>query len=375
MKRYIVIILLIIASTRSFGNMSSPFAEGTLGCSAFSSRDIDILNEQIHIKIDKDFYKAKYTVEYTIQSDSTGNQIPLLFYAKDYDEDFNVWLDGTPIKLLNFPYSYKDSSNIFLEKFYNSFHREYRDSNSVFESDVASGWMGSICNIFDLKYFRINLTKGQHIVRVEYKAHTGSESFDWIRSYSFQYSLSPARYWKSFHSLDITIDATELAETKITTSLGLPTKGSLESIAYFHFENIPADYFSISYKPEPNFLASILIGLRPLGLSIILFLLLFYWHYKVLKKDKVANPESSSLSIVSIGSILIPLVVLIFSIFSFSLIDEIIGKDASQHHGYTIFIIFFYPVLLIVYWPIMTMISKDISRNLRLQKKSNNKNS
>ena len=75
-------------------NMASPVSGGSFYASAFSSKDIDILSEYIHIAIDKNFKSAKYIVEYTIQSDVSGNQIPLLFYAQDFEDSFFVWLDA-----------------------------------------------------------------------------------------------------------------------------------------------------------------------------------------------------------------------------------------------------------------------------------------
>jgi hypothetical protein len=351
--------------------MASPFREGTLGCSAFSSKDIDILHESIHVKLNKEFSRANYVVEYTITSDSSGNQIPLLFYAKYYEAGFKVWLDGSPIQLLDIPPTYKDSANINLKGFSNIFEKPL-ENNELSSVKLASEWFVNTCSFSDLQYFKINLTKGKHIVRVEYEAYPGVELSGWISKHSFQYSLTPAKYWKSFHSLDVIIDATEFANKTIITSLGQPEKGKLDSISFFQFDKLPAELITISYQPEPNFLAGILIKIHPLGLSILLFIMLFYLHYKLLRKCILTKSEYSDW-VYGIGIILIPLVVFIFFIVSFSLIDEVIGRYASGRHGYTFLIMILYPVFMPVYWLVMSYIKKDIVRVERVKEKFTNK--
>ena len=84
--------------------MASPFIEGTKAASAISSRHVDILHESIFIQIDENFHTAKYKVEYTIKSDVVGKQIPLLFCAVDYKDDFCVWLDDRPVKVFDIPF-------------------------------------------------------------------------------------------------------------------------------------------------------------------------------------------------------------------------------------------------------------------------------
>ena len=61
-----------------------------------------------------------------------------------------------------------------------------------------------------------------------------------------------------------------------------------------------------------------------------------------------------------ISDIAVPLFILLFFIYSYSIIDFVIGKDASQRHGYIALIIIFYPIILPFYWVLMWLIDKRI---------------
>jgi len=162
----------------------------------FSSRDIDILKEKINVKVDKSFKTATYKIEYIIKTDSSGKQIPLLFYAKDYFGYFKVWVEGIEIELSDIPSYYGLSTSPSFEKFSNLF--ENSSSNEEVRS-VSISWekgFSHVYNLDELKYFEIDLTKGKHIIRVEYVADAWTDVSDWVTECSFRYSLSPANYWK-----------------------------------------------------------------------------------------------------------------------------------------------------------------------------------
>ena len=106
---FFILFLLIGQFCRA--NMSSPIQEGTLTSTAFSSKDINILSEKINIKIDKEFKTVKFIIEYTIQSDVIGRQIPLLFYAQDYKDSFMVWVDNQRVAIQNIPDKYTHFDN------------------------------------------------------------------------------------------------------------------------------------------------------------------------------------------------------------------------------------------------------------------------
>jgi hypothetical protein len=79
MKKKHYLIVLLFATLFCNANMASPYVEGTLSGSAFSSRNIDIIGEKITISPNKDFSSAFYDIEYTISSSSSYSHIiPLL---------------------------------------------------------------------------------------------------------------------------------------------------------------------------------------------------------------------------------------------------------------------------------------------------------
>ncbi len=65
-------ILFIIACLSAFSNMSSPYRDGNRTSEAYSSKDIDILNERIEIVLYK-MGQAKFSIIYTIRSDRRGS--------------------------------------------------------------------------------------------------------------------------------------------------------------------------------------------------------------------------------------------------------------------------------------------------------------
>jgi hypothetical protein len=213
--------LFLLFEQFAHANMASPIWEGTMTSSAFSSKDINILSELIHIKIDKDYKTAKFIIEYTIQSNVTGRQIPLLFYAQDYKDSFFVWVDNQKVTIQGIPEKYTHFEN----SPFSGFSSFKDDNNRKNENDeVTIYWYknyGFVYRLNDLKYFETDITKGVHKVRVEYTANVWTDISGWIKEYSFRYSLTPAKYWKSFGNLNITVEQ-EGTVRQLSTNIGEP---------------------------------------------------------------------------------------------------------------------------------------------------------
>lgn len=345
--------------------MASPIREGTSTSTAFSSRDINIAKEIIHLKIDNDFNTAKYVIEYFIKTDIAGKQVPLLFYAKDYNENFKVWVDDVETEILDIPAEYTDTKKEPFQSFSNSF------STPAYEHatpTVTIYWQknyGNNYEINELKYFEPNLSKGEHKIRVEYEAEAWTDVSDWIKEYSFRYSLSPAKYWKSFGTLEITVDAVS-CKSSINTNLGKPTNGKLDSIAFWKFDTLPADFIIVSHIPKISQLAELLIAIDPFGLTILFAIILIVLHFFSIKKYRKNNPSKKYSLVVIIGSLVIPFIVLFFYVMSYGIIDNVIGVEAGRRHGYTFLVIIFYPILLVIYWLIMWLIDRKIKANINI---------
>ncbi len=254
MKKFLVVILITFSSI-SFANMASPYRDGTKVASAFTSSEIEILKERINVTLNKESATAKYVVEYFIKTDKEGKQIPLLFYASEYKGDFKVWIDGKETAVQKIPDSYTG-------KTFEGFSKSY-NNNDIDNAEVAIRWRENSSVIYklnELKYFEVDLAKGEHTIRVEYVANVWENRSNWVKEYSYRYSLSPAKYWKSFGTLEITLDARGFGE-ELKTNLGKQESGNQDS-AVWKFDKLPADVFEISYVPKISSTAGLLIEHR-----------------------------------------------------------------------------------------------------------------
>ncbi len=350
--KQIAAIVLFLTGQLCFANMASPIRTGTYSASPFSSRDIDIRKETIHLKMDKEFNTAQFEITYFIKTDTAGKQIPLLFHARDYKGDFKVWVDNQPVALLDIPAEYTATAHSPFEKFSDSFEPSAGEGQP---ETVVIYWeknSGIVYKLNDLKYFEADLSKGEHQIRVEYTANAWTDVSDWVREYSFRYSLSPAKNWKSFGTLEITTDASAV-NAPLTTNLGQPASGNLNTTATWNFTKLPANYFEITCKPRVSRFAGLLITLSPLGLTLIFSLLMASLHLLLIANFRKTKPDTKHSWVVIAGSILIPFTVLVGYMYSFSIIDNAIGAQAGKYHGYTFLVMIFYPLLMPLYWGIM----------------------
>lgn len=338
-----------------FANMASPYIGGTKQSSAISSKHIQIHSENIHIAIDKNFKTAKFIVEYNILADTNGLQVPLLFIAEDFKENFKVWVDGNLVEIKNV--------NELLTNNPTAFNQLFNGINNT--NEISIYWDKNIGNVYqlrDLKYFETDIAKGNHKIKVEYVASVQIDRSNWVKNYKLKYSLSPAKFWKSFGSLAITL---ELEGTqKVTTNLGLPIEKNYSTINNWKFTTLPADFIEISFTPTISSYAETLISMGPFGISMVFTILLFainlyliFWYRRSNINKKYSPP-------VIIGSLLIPLISIIIYMYSYSFIDNAIGEEAGKYHGYFILVIIIYPILFLVYLLFTWSIDKLYKRKL-----------
>ncbi len=362
MRQTFTIILSLIV-THCYANMASPIRPGTFSSSALSSCDIEVLQEKIFLKIDKGFKMANYRIEYLIKTETEGKQIPLLFHANGYKGGFNVWVDNHEIKLFNIPNEYKTITHSPFVKFSNYFKQPPGKGDPETIVVYWEKYLGNIYTLSDLKYFEVDLAKGEHKIRLEYLANVWADISGWVKEYSFRYSLSPARNWKSFGTLEITLDASE-SKTKLTTNLGQPNKGNTNSTAVWYFSGLPSDFIEIIYIPEISAFAKTMISIRPWGLTLLFTLIIVLHHFINIKKYRKNNPEKKYSWIVIAGSLSIPLIVLLCYIFSYSLIDSAIGNEAGSYNSCTFLVLFLYPLLFPLYWILMWLADKRIKKRI-----------
>lgn len=350
MVRQIILTILLLNAQICFANMASPITKGTSSGSAFSSRDIDILSETIHIKVSPDFKTASFKVDYRIQCKADGRQIPLLFLAQQYSGDFKVRVDGQHVNVQDVPAKYDFSQGSPFFQFSQAFPDRISHGEAATTTIHWDEQSGSLYQLRDLKYFETSLRKGVHQIQVEYIASTWVDRSAWVKVYSLPYALMPAKYWNSFGTLTIALDASGFSKV-LQSNLGKPQRGRMDAIAYWSFDKLPLDYLQISYTPEiSNALAKILIQLTPDCLSLFLGLLLMILHLFWLIRRKRVNPGQRMNRHLLLGSIIVPFLGILCYLYSFELIDQLIGPEASRFHGYTFLVWVIYPVLVLGYW-------------------------
>ena len=165
--KILLAILIACISLPSQANMASPIIEGSLSFSPFISQHVNITHENILIIPDEKFETARFVIEYHIHAEQSGNQIPLLFYAIDFLNDFRVWLNGEEIQLSQVPEAYEVLQGTPFADFDYFFENNGTSSTRQVHIEESSS-RGFYLNIDDLKFFETDLTEGNHIIRVEY---------------------------------------------------------------------------------------------------------------------------------------------------------------------------------------------------------------
>jgi hypothetical protein len=346
--RKTLFLFLLFSGNYLWANMASPITFGTESALAFSSMQCDIINEKIDITIHENFSLASYKIEYHILTDTGGVQIPLLFYARNYKDDFKVWLDGKEVDLITPPYEYPPRKINDFENFSSSFSPS-KDTNESQRFTVQ--WRDGAeeeCSANDLKYFKVNLSKGEHQIRVEYDALPLEDRGEWISKYQFSYMLSPARHWRSFGKLEIALHMQQ-SDSPITTNLGKPLSTTFDTLTIWEFSKLPDDIIEINYEPKINSFAAVLIAVNPVGFTFICAFLIFFFNYQSIRNYKRDNPGKKYFWVIAVSSIGFSFFILVSFMLSFNLIDLVIGSNASKYHGYTFMIFLLYPILVPVY--------------------------
>lgn len=361
--KLVLLYLLLYTTTFAQANMASPIWEGTKTGSAFSSKDIAILSEFIHIQIDHDYKTAQFTIEYTIESNISGKQIPLLFYAQDYKDSFLVMLDNQKAAIQDIPEQYT--------RFFNSPFSDFGSMKSDHDNrspsdEVRIQWNKNYAGVYrlnGLKYFEADIVKGIHKVSVVYTANAWMDVSGWIREYSFRYSLTPAKFWKSFGSLRIVLE--QKGEVRqLSANVGVPIEKSYKAKNSWTFTALPDEYLEFAYTPEVGNLAKALLVIQPLGLSAIAGVLLFFLHLRLSFRYRKKNVDKKYSPVVTFGSVITPLLIFLTFVYSHYVIDYFIGEDASGNHGYQFLVFFFYPIFTAIYWAVLWLLDKLYKRSL-----------
>jgi len=327
--------------------MANPVIEGTFSGRPFVNQYVDIVHEDLFIKIDPNFEFADVQVKYHINSSEDGVQIPFLFYASEYFNSFSVKIDGRAVQTKDIPFDLKISETTKFKDFAYFFEGK---SSEHYRTALAEnlGKNGFYIYSPDMLYFETDISKGTHLIEVSYKAKKWIDGLDEINKYSFRYALSPAKYWKSFGTLDVIIDASEF-ESPLSTNLGHPIEGNIDAIGKWHFDSLPEELVQIEYIPKVSPIAEFLLSIGAGRLACLTGLLLAIIHFIFLRRYRKRNPSQGlSLSLV-IGALLIPFIFLMSIGYYDGFIELFIGQHASQKGGSAFMAIIVYPYFLVIY--------------------------
>ncbi|MDZ7339604.1 MAG: hypothetical protein ONB30_13840, partial [candidate division KSB1 bacterium] len=119
--------------------------------------------------------------------------------------------------------------------------------------------------------------------------------------------------------------------------------------------------------PETPRLAAALIRISPAGMALGVFVLLVLLHGLLIYHHRRRHYRRKISSLSVVGSLLVPFIAISVYVFSFSLIDALIGPEASGRHGYPFLAYLLYPVFMPVYG--IVMILGDWQEGRRRRKK------
>jgi len=337
MIRYLLGFLLSLNFAIAHANMAKPYNDGSEHSVLFSSKAIDVLKENINIKIiQDDGYLARYQIKYELNSPSAIT-LPLLFIASNLFNDPIVTINGQPVSITrpkkNSTGEFKTFS--FIEPYQDEYVRVHYEKN---ESTVV--------RVDDLAYFVTRLKEGQNTITVTYDAQIETNNFGFTRNLRLEYALFPSKYWKSFGPIHIDLQLPEKYKFE-DASIGNPDGKDADHLIWT-LKNIPTADLRINLKPVVPIFSAVLLFLDPLGVSALAFLALVYFHFKRTRKHRTLQEPDYNWSL-AIGNLLIPPLVYIIYFGTYNLIDWSLGDLALGRHGYVLLLAFTLPVFWVIY--------------------------
>ena len=353
-SRVLICMFVLLGGQSAYANMAeSGIVEGETAFAPFLSLYVDILHEQLNIIPQEGLDFARIEVEYRIDTKEEGARIPIIFYAKGENSNFQVKLDGQNIPTKPPPEQYQYFDGLLTNDF-DSLFEPTAEEKVVFWEEVY------IYDLNEIQYFEVAFEKGTHTISVEYDIRLSIDKTGWVSRYSLDYVLGPANFWKSFGTLDITL---QLPEKTLFESDLLPQSKQDGRDIVWHFDQIPQDVFMMTFVPEISRLVVYLTYLDPAGIALILCLPLIWIHIRRMKNIVIRRSLKYVLFMIA-GGIVIPIIWATLFLFSYPLIDNLIGEHAGRHHGMIGLIYLFIPYLSGVY-VIFAFICDFFSRLLR----------
>jgi len=319
--------------------MAEPGVRGTMSANGFTAKYVDVTHEDLSIVIKADFRTAEIRATYFIKSDKNGVQIPMIFYADNYLDSFQVFVDGQQIPLLGDDYDSRLEGPITGFEYFNEEDESGRGPISLTEDEnyqLNMSW-------WDMLYFEMDLDSGEHAIEVSYVASQWVDGYSDFNEYSFKYALSPIKNWRSFGGLDFELDIEQSGLNWEDLTINLPKSARQGK---WHFTDVPVDTIFITYSPVMDSNAIFFQKLGAYNFALLLMIpLIFIQHFVLLKVWKRSKGKYFN----SIGLLIIlalPLIFVFAWFNSYDWIDDIIGEHANRNHGYSFFVLLTYPIYL-----------------------------
>ena len=361
-------LLCVLNSLLLNANMASPVQEGTFGTRPFINQYVHILHENLRIIIDENFEYADFEVEYIINAEKSGNQIPLLFYASEYYENFEVTIDGKKVALKQ----QEDFWNLYgidKEKLTNFQYLYSLDRKAIGEIEHTFEHVRSErISLNDFLYFETDISEGKHTIKVSYKASNWRYKHNRLNEDSFRYVLAPAKYWKSFGTLAVVIDASNVKD-QVTINLGIPKSGEYNGVSTYHFDKLPVDILEITRIPTLSSFTKLLLNIESFWLAIILMSFIVIFHVWRMFTFRKKHPKNKFSTPAFIGASTIPIVFIFMVLITTFWIDSAIGKPyASGRESYGAFFEFMYLPKYILYYVLFSILVDFLFKKVHSKK-------
>lgn len=299
---------------------------------------MDVLSEQINVRLHGDFAAATFDIYYQLENNVDDGIVPLLFYALHYHDEFSIWVDGQQVEVKDIPYDYASLEGMTFNQFDHYFAGGENPSYHLLDAEYGEYRV----HLRDMIFFDAPLTLGKHEIHVQYESFITQDTWGDIRKYSLHYALSPAKHWKSFGSLEVVLDD-EACPGLFTCNFGEPDEidGTLRK---WTFDSLPGDELRFDYKPTLNATASVLLSIGPYFLALILLPLSLIPIIYFMRWHRRRKPAQKISLVVVLGSLVLPAIYFFLIVLSMEIIDQVIGQHASGWSAYVIFLFALYPV-------------------------------
>lgn len=357
------LLLSLLITFNLFGNMANPIIDGSHSGTPFTHKAINILHEDLLIKPDVDFKTAYIEAVYHVDVLEDGIKIPFIFYGSKIKGDFTITFDGKPIKLQPVPKNFKLSKQYRMPL--DSFPNLKKPKNSIYFIPLSSNQQRGISNQ-DLRYFELDLSIGKHQIKAHYQANHWKNWMARLKTYWFIYVLSPVKQWRSFGTLNITFDRSELKkQCIITTNLEVKPTIDNNNLTQWHFKKLPADVLTITCTPKISGNIQMVINLWESHIAILItapFILIFLVII-ILKKS--AHRKKRFIIISLISWIVFSAMMILISGELKSIVDTALGVDGGP--GYPKFYSsrFYHLPLIIIGYPFVMGIIYLFTRKKR----------